>query len=81
MLSKRRHITTREGVLQPERAYYNQGGHNINGRYGGGSGVCEYTFGPVTFECGPKASQKHALEPKATQKHAPGPPRRLPKST
>ena len=52
-----------------------------NGRYGGGSGVCEYTFGPVTFECGPKASQKHALEPKATQKHAPGASRRLPKST
>ena len=54
---------------------------NINGRYGGGSGVCEYTFGPVTSECGLKASEKHALEPKAIQKHAPGPRRRLPKST
>ena len=33
--------------------------YTSNGRYGGGSGVCEYSFGPMTFECGPSASQKH----------------------
>ena len=37
---------------------------NINGRYGGGSGVCEYTFGPVTFECGPKLPRSTRLSPK-----------------
>ena len=47
-----------------------------NGRYGGGSGVCEYSFGPVTFECGPNASQKQVrgaqnhpkARPETTQK-------------
>ena len=50
--------------------------YTSNGRYGGGSGVCEYSFGPVTFECGPNASQKQVrgaqnhpkARPETTQK-------------
>ena len=43
-----------------------------NGRYGGGSAVCEYSFGPVTFEWGPNASQKQLRGAQNHPKARPG---------
>ena len=37
--------------------------------------------GPVTSECGPKASENRSFDSKATQKHALRAPRRLPHPT
>ena len=50
-----------------------------NGRYGGGSGVCVYSFGPVTFECGPNASQKHVRGAQNHPKARPGTTQKAPK--
>ena len=49
------------------------------GRYGGGSGICESNFGPVTFEFGTNASQKHMRGVQNHPKARPGTTQKAPK--
>ena len=53
--------------------------YTSNGSYGGGSWVCAYSFGPMTFECGPNAPQKHVPGNRNHPKARPGTTQKAPK--